>query len=227
VAVQYLFHAANAVREQRGLPALIWSGALADAAERHAQTMAEHQQISHQFAGEPEITARARQSGAHFSVVAENVAEAPTAVAVQSAWMNSPEHRANLLDPRVNSIGIAVVSRGGELFAVDDFDRSVLPSTRTQEEGMVAQILKQDAPTITILPATEDARKTCSMQTGYAGKREPWFVMRYTADDLQRLPSVLQAKLATGKYHEAQVGACTAQDTRNYSAYSIAVMLYP
>ena len=64
------------------------------------------------------------------------------------------------------------------------------------------------------------------MERGYAGSRQPWFTVRYTAADLTRLPSMLQQKLASGKYSEAEVGACAAQDTQNFSAYSVAVMLY-
>lgn len=226
-AAKELFQAANAERVQRGLRPVVWNDALAHAAEEHAQQMAERQEISHQFVGEPELSERARQAGVRFSVVAENVAEAPTAAEVQAAWMHSPKHRANLLDSRVTAIGIGVVRRGGELYAVDDFDRSVQTLTSAEEEAAVVQLLKNDAPSITILPTTQDARRTCAMQTGYAGKRQPWFVMRYTATDLGRLPEMLQQKLATGKYHQAQVGACTPENIQNFSAYSIAVMLYP
>jgi hypothetical protein len=65
------------------------------------------------------------------------------------------------------------------------------------------------------------------MQTGYAGDRVPWFVMRYTAAELNTLPDALKEKLASGQFRQAQVGACRASGTNNFSAYSIAVMLYP
>lgn len=226
-AAQYLFRAANAERAQHGLQPLRWKKSLAGAAEVHARAMAQREQISHQFAGEPELPERARSAGVRFSVIAENVAEAPSADEVQQEWMHSPKHRANILDPRVNEMGVGVARRGEELYAVDDFDRSVGDGTRAQQEAAVAQVVKAAAPSITILPTTEDARRTCAMQTGYAGRREPWFVMRYTAADLGRLPDALRQKLAQGKYHQAQVGACTAEGTESFSAYRIAVMLYP
>ena len=64
---------------------------------------------------------RASQAGARFSSLAENVAEGPSAEAIHREWMNSPPHRANLLDPQLDSVGIAVAERNGILFAVEDF----------------------------------------------------------------------------------------------------------
>jgi hypothetical protein len=65
------------------------------------------------------------------------------------------------------------------------------------------------------------------MESGYSGSREPWFVMRYTAGDLTQLPDQLKAKMNNGKYHEAVVGACNAHNTDAFTAYNIAVLLYP
>lgn len=227
VAEQYLLAQANAERTQRGLQPLRWDAALARAAEEHAREMAARQTISHQFPGEPELSDRARQAGARFSVVAENVAEAPSAAEIQDEWMHSPGHRANLLDPRVDAMGAGVVERAGELFAAEDFERSVGNLTLDQQESAVAGVLHGAYSSVKVLPSTEDARRTCTMESGFAGSKEPWFVMRYTADDLNRLPAALTQKLASGKYHQALVGACKAQGTQNFSAYRIAVMLYP
>jgi len=117
VAEQYLFSAANAERLQRGLPPLHWDAALYRAAQGHAQEMAARASISHQYPGEAELADRGRRAGARFSEIAENVAEAPTAVRIHDAWMNSPGHRANLLDPQVDSVGISVLRRDGQLLA--------------------------------------------------------------------------------------------------------------
>jgi hypothetical protein len=225
VAEQYLFSMANAERAQRGLPLLHWDAALARGAELHAEEMARRRSISHQYPGEPDLGERARRQGARFSVVAENVAEAPTAIEIHDAWMHSPEHRANLLDSSVNSVGISVVRRGDELYAVEDFDRSVANLSFAAQERAVDELLGRWP--VTVLPSSEDARRTCEMDTGYAGARRPWFVMRYTTGDIGDLPDTLKTHLATGKYHEAVVGACPAQGTRSFSAFNIAVLLYP
>ena len=226
VAEQYLFSAANTERVQRGLRPLRWDMSLFQAAVYHAQEMAERESISHQYDGEPDLSARGEGAGARFSEIAENVAEAPSAIMIHEAWMNSPHHRANLLDPKVDSIGISVVSRNGQLYAVEDFDRSVVKLSVEQQESAVQDLLASTASSVKVLPTSDAARRTCAMERGYAGSRQPWFTVRYTAADLSRLPSMLQQKLASGKYSEAEVGACAAQDTQNFSAYSIAVMLY-
>lgn len=226
VAEQYLFNAANAERRARGLSALRWDESLYRAAWMHAREMADRESISHQYAGEPELAERAQTAGAHFSVVAENVAEAPTAVMIHEGWMESEHHRENLLDPRLDRIAISVLVRDGQLYAVQDFDRGVVALTFADQESAVASLLST-AAALDIRMGGDDARQTCEMETGYAGLRRPWFVMRYTASDLRALPAQLRSRLSTGKYHEAIVGACPARDAGSFTSYNIAVLLYP
>jgi uncharacterized protein YkwD len=226
VAEQYLFVQANVEREQRGLPALHWDAALYQAATFHAREMAARASISHQYPGEPDLADRGREAGARFSTIAENVAEAPTAVRIHDAWMQSEGHRANLLDGRVNAVGIRVLRRDGELYAVEDFSRTVDRRTVGEQE-MAVQSLLERVSTLTVLPATEETRRTCTMETGYAGARKPWFVMRYTTADLTRLPEQLRTQLASGRYHEVQIGACDASDSAAFSSFKFAILLYP
>ena len=225
VAEQYLFAQANAERVQRGLRPLRWDNALYKAAQKHCHEMAARQSISHQYPGEAELSDRGRAGGARFSVIAENVAEAPTAVRIHDAWMNSPGHRANLLDPHLDSVGISVLSRNNQLYAVQDIDRSVANLSLEEQEHAVESLVGEKAA-IELLPSSAEARQTCAMDTGYAGERRPGFVMRFTAGELTRLPEALTTRLATGKYREAVVGACVAKDAEAFSTFKIAVILY-
>jgi len=211
---------------------LRWDEALYRAAGAHAQEMAARRSISHQYPGELELSARGRQAGAHFSVIAENVAESPDAVTMHTAWMNSPGHRANLLDPRVDSVAIRVVRRGGELYAVEDFARTVVElSLMEQEAAVEAQLttvsVESSGYLVTIVPASEESRRTCAMETGYAGNWRPTFVMRYTTTNLTKLPETLRAQLESGHYGQAAVGACIAADAQDFTSYKVAVMLFP
>ncbi|HZL25237.1 MAG TPA: CAP domain-containing protein [Acidobacteriaceae bacterium] len=226
VAEQYLFQAANAERASRGLPTLRWDAALYRAAQGHSLEMARRESISHQYPGEPELAARGKSAGARFSLIAENVAEAQTAVRIHDAWMNSPGHRANLLDPHVDAVGISVRSRNGQLYAVQDFERAVESLTLEQQEQAVGRLVAAAGP-VAILPADEGARRTCAQSTGFAGARQPMFVMRYTSGDLLRIPDALKVRVASGKYSEAAVGACAGAGNQPFSTYSIAVLLYP
>ena len=226
VAEQYLFNAANAERRTRGLAPLRWDDTLYRAAWFHAREMAATESISHQYAGEADLPERAQTAGARFSVVAENVAEAPTAVMIHQGWMESEHHRDNLLDPRLNRVAISVLVRDGQLYAVEDFDRGVPVLSFEAQETAVASLLSAVAP-VDVHVGLDEARQTCAMQTGYAGQRRPWFVMRYTAGELDELPSELRSRLASGKYRQALIGACPARGVGRFSSYNIAVLLYP
>jgi uncharacterized protein YkwD len=222
-ADQTLFNAANHDRAAAGLPPLKWDSALAAAAHQHALKMAQSKQLSHQFPGEPPIEDRARQAGARFSVIAENVAQGPTPSGIHTQWMNSPPHRANLLDPELNSVGISVVQSGDTLFAVEDFSDAVPSlSIEEQEQKVAAQLQKHGSEVTT---GSSDARKTCEMDRGWAGPK-PTTVLRYEISDLAHLPDEISQKLASGKYHSASVGACSSADGSEFTRFRIAILLF-
>src|SRR5271170_7681448 len=106
---QQVMELANADRVQHGLGPLKWDPALAQAAAQHAQIMAGQPALSHQYDGEPDLVARAGTAGAHFRSVAESLAIAPNPQALEQEWMHSPLHRANILNPQMNGIGVALV----------------------------------------------------------------------------------------------------------------------
>ena len=226
VAEQYLFDVANRERTQRGLKPLSWDPLLTMAARQHALLMVREGGISHQFSGEADLQTRTSAVGAHFSLIAENVAMAPTPIMLHDAWMHSEGHKRNLLEPSEDSVGIAVLWSHGELYAVEDFSRGVTSLSYQQQEQTVSELLKPYK--LALADDTANARESCKMDTGYAGTRKPWFVMRYITSDLSLLPDELKSRLATGKYHQMAIGACemTGQE-KSFSGYSIAVLLYP
>lgn len=225
VAEQYLLAAANLERANHGLRPVRLDSTLTQASAFHARQMAEHEDISHRFDKEPELAERGADAGARFSLITENVGEAPTSVIIHNLWMQSPGHRANLLDPDVDAIGVAVIMRGGELYAVEDFANTVETLSFAEQEHTVANLITQAG--VEIADATEDARQTCAMSTGYAGSRQPRYIVRYTAASLDQIPNQLKGRLSSGKYHQAVVGACTVDRKSSFTAYNIAVLLYP
>jgi hypothetical protein len=229
VGEQYLLAAANLDRAQRGLPQLHLNPELAEAARKHAREMADHGDISHQFSGEPDLPERGEAAGVHFSLITENVAEAPNPVIVHDLWMHSEGHRENLLDPEVNAVGISIVARDHQYYAVEDFASTVDTTSFDEQESTVANLITHsglqlaDAQTVT----AEEARQTCSMDTGFAGHAHPWYIMRYTADKLNELPTALESQLKSGDYHKVMVGACNDTSASPFTGYNIAVLLYP
>ena len=225
ISEQYLFAAANKDRSVRSLAPLQYDEHLILAARRHASEMARRREISHQFSGEAGLAERAGEAGAHFSLVTENVAEASNSALIHDLWMNSAGHRANLLDPHVNAVGIAVVQSHGQLYAVEDFAQTVAQVSLDQQESTVAEMLAKSG--LRVSTGSEDARQTCTLANGFAGTHRPWFVMRYTSSNLQLLPEELIARLQTGKYRQAEVGACVAEKQIPFSSYTLAVLLFP
>ncbi len=220
-----LVQATNNDRAQNGLGALKWSPALARAAQAHADRMVREGALSHQYPGELDLVERAGRDGAHFRVVAENLAVGPSPAAVETEWMHSPPHRRNILDARLDQIGVAVVRQGGNLWAVEDFAAGVEEMGPSQIERKVEQLLSQQG--IRPLGSSQAARQTCAMDTGSAGAARPKFIMRWQGSDLDRLPDVLEEQIRTGRFHTAAVGACgSGSEGQGFTTYRLAVMLF-
>jgi uncharacterized protein YkwD len=204
---------------------LQWDPALAAAARQHCLRMAAEGPIAHRYGGEPDVAGRASQAGAHFSVIEENVAIGPSPAAIHSSWMHSPGHRANLLSPDVDRVGVAVVASRGVLYAVADYERSVPALTQTQVEASIAELLRGSGVDLTGDPS--DARASCVQGSLAKTSRQPGFLMLWQGAELNRLPGALVDRISSGRYHRAAVGSCPPDVAENsFTAYRVAVLLY-
>jgi len=224
-ASQTLFNSANQARAAAGLAPLKWDSALAKAAHQHALKMAQMNQLSHQFPGEPPMQDRAKQAGASFSLVAENIAQGPTPEGIHQQWMHSAPHRANLLDPQLNAIGVAVVQSGNTLFAVQDFAAAVPTASLSEQERQVASELVARHAELNVDAGSREARQTCELAQGYAGDR-PATVLRYESSDITHIPDEVLQKIPSGKYHQALVGACQATGNSDFARFRVAILLF-
>ena len=225
VEAKQLIQATNEDRAQQGLGPLKWDPALARAAQAHAELMVREGALSHQYAGEPDLVTRAGLDGAHFRVVAENLAVAPNPEQVEVEWMHSPPHRRNILDPRLNEVGVGLVRQGGNLWAVEDFSAGVAAIGSSQIERKVEQLLAEQS----IQPAgsSSAARQTCAMEHGSAGTVRPKFIMRWQGSDLNRLPDVLEERIRSERFRSAAVGACSSgSEGQGFTTYRVAVLLF-
>jgi len=116
-----LFQAVNRERQKAGLSALRWDDDLATAARQHASAMAKQRSLAHTLPGEPSLPGRATRAGVHFSWLAENIVVAEDTDAAHLAFLQSPNHRANMLDSGMDSVGIGMAERGGQVYVVEDF----------------------------------------------------------------------------------------------------------
>src|SRR4051794_30666155 len=161
---EQLFAMANAARAGEGRGRLKWDHALADAAMKHCMRMAAEGPISHQYKGEADLTARAADAGAHFSLIEENIAVGSYPATIHQGWLDSPGHRANLLNPDIDHVGIAMVAAKGVLFAVADYARAVPVLSQTQVESTVGALLH--AKGVTVRRENVDARAACRLDHG-------------------------------------------------------------
>ena len=116
VAVHATLCVLNATRERHGIRPLRMNSRLSRAARRHARDMVRRNYFSHDSMGGASFVDRIRHAGyldgAGAWAVAENIAwgshhySAPRRIL--HIWMNSPGHRANILNPRYRDIGIGL-----------------------------------------------------------------------------------------------------------------------
>lgn len=100
--------ALNGLRGKVGLGPLTRSGALQQAAERHAQAMAREGFFAHEGPEGASVGQRARAAGYSFCFVAENIAKGQRDLReVMLAWATSDSHRANMLNPLAAEYGLA------------------------------------------------------------------------------------------------------------------------
>ena len=111
----------NHERIKNGLNPLEWNEQAAAAARAHTRLLAENASLSHQFPGEASLPERIGATSARFTVAAENVARTEWIEDVHPALMGSSGHRANMLSPRYNAVGIGVIEDKGRIFVTQDF----------------------------------------------------------------------------------------------------------
>jgi len=130
---QDLLQLANQSRHQAGAGPLTLDAGLSQAARIHALAMLEARQLSHQFSGEPALPDRlAKLTNLQLDQEGENVALDYSAADGHAHLMHSPPHRANLLNPAYNVVGLGVVRSGDRLYIVQDFGHAV-PSYSADE----------------------------------------------------------------------------------------------
>lgn len=119
-----LQHLVNEVRRERHLIPLRDSPELARIARAHAEDMARRGYFSHVNPDGENPLDRARSAGLRgFRMLAENLGSSDVsgdrARAIVSAWLASPSHRENLLNPAFNAAGLALVrTQAGHTLAV-------------------------------------------------------------------------------------------------------------
>lgn len=110
----------NSARSQNGYAALVEDGALSEAAAVRAREIA--RSFSHTRPSGASFSSALSESGVSYLRAGENIASGQkSASEVVNAWMNSPGHRANILNSSYSRIGSASVNINGTLYWVQRF----------------------------------------------------------------------------------------------------------
>lgn len=99
----------NEQRRQAGLKPLRLNAQLNAVAAAHSQDMALNDFFSHSGSNGSSIDDRISAAGYRYSLTGENIAAGFNSPAtVVQGWMNSPRHRANILNPALQEIGVGM-----------------------------------------------------------------------------------------------------------------------
>lgn len=99
----------NDQRREAGLAPLTSNSLLMQTARQHAEFMNAAQVLSHGGENRSTFEERIRATGYRFTAAAENVAKgAVNADGVVRLWMDSPPHRANILNPNLRDVGLGI-----------------------------------------------------------------------------------------------------------------------
>lgn len=102
-----VFNLTNQERIKAGLAPFTWSDALADVAAAHCQDMSERQFFDHVNPDGLSPFDRMAAAGINYGWAAENIAmRYPSPQDVVDGWMNSPGHRANILNEHLTTLGV-------------------------------------------------------------------------------------------------------------------------
>jgi uncharacterized protein YkwD len=216
-----LLDLANQSRRQAGAPPLTLDPGLSRAARIHAQAMVDARQLSHQFTGEPSLPQRlADRTSLQLDQEGENVALDYNADDGHNHLMHSPPHRANLLNPAYNVVGLGVVRGGDRLYIVQDFGHALpsysLPEVKEQVASAVNLIRNQlrlsNLPRQDLVTADDAA---CSMAhadklgtTPVHALANRFTVLTYTSLHPETLPAEANHAIASHNLRSFSVGAC-------------------
>ncbi len=218
-----LFQLLNQARAQQGLKTLEWNDQLAAAALKHSQLMAQSRKLSHDFPGEAKLMQRLANAGLRLDRSGENVAYDATVQGAHEGLMHSPPHRANILSPDYNAVGMAIISAGAMLYVTQDFAH-LLPQTSDGDaaaliDAKFAELRKKSgAPRLAHEPNARVQSQACSMAQNDELVTRPAlslpgarYAVAFTATDPNQLPNTVARYRDVRDVDRYSLGVCFAR----------------
>jgi uncharacterized protein YkwD len=111
-AEQEMFALVNTERAKEGLQFVSFDNSLRDVARAHSDDMFSRGYFSHYTPEGASPFDRMNDADIQYTFAGENLALAPSTKLAMQGLMNSPGHRANILNPSFNKIGVGVIDGG-------------------------------------------------------------------------------------------------------------------
>jgi hypothetical protein len=140
-----IYEKVNEERFKHNLPGLEWSSDIAEVARSHSEDMAVKEYFAHENKEGEMVSERLEKAGIVFTVSAENLFKCTNYPDVVEesvrGWMQSPGHRKNILNDKVEETGVGVhkVSGENEYYITQNFIKRALkfvplPSKLSEDE---------------------------------------------------------------------------------------------
>ncbi len=212
----------NQERAHAGLQPLATDQRLTQAARKHTALMVQHKALSHQFDDEESLQLRTAEENIRFDRQAENVALEMDVAGAHAILMNSPPHRANILSPDYNAIGVGVIRSGDEVYVTEDFAHRMPDYSQPEADAELQKTIAkyaatQGLPVPARKPQSAIHQMACDMalidalDTGtprsIAGVHH---VVAWTANDLDQLPAGARSLLSQPMPAGYSLGVCFA-----------------
>ena len=152
----------NAARQANGQAPYSVASDLTSVARQQSANMASRQSLYHN----PSLTTQVQ----NWQAVGENVGEGPNVEDIHTAFMNSPEHRANILDHDFTQVGVGVsVDKNGIVWVTEDFREPMsggssysAPSSSSGGSSHPASTTSSYTPSTSAAPVVAQPRPTLS-----------------------------------------------------------------
>ena len=237
--VQELLALINQERAKQGVGPLALNDQLSAAARKHSQKMAESETLLHQFDDEPPLNVRIGNENVRSDHEAENIALGGNLADIHLHLMQSPPHRANILNPVFDSVGIGIVNSGDLIYVTEDFVHALPVYSAMEADAAAQQAIAQYArsqrlPVPARKPHVDLSKFACDMAhddrldvgkaQAVAGARSG---MAWTSPDVTQLPAGVKKTLSQPMMSGYALGVCFAPSaTYPSGVYWLVMVIY-
>jgi len=236
---QRLLSLLNQERVKQGLAPLKLDERLTQSARKHTQLMAQNDSLSHQFDGEESLQLRVSDENVRCDRDGENIALDSSIEGAHVMLMQSPPHRANILNPQFNSIGIGILKSDELLYITEDFAHLLPDYSESEADAAVQQAISNYAKSLGVPPPARKPRAQL-VHTACDMAREDTLhskeigevsgvtsAVAWTATDLGKLPPNLKRLLAQPLSSGYSLGVCFAPSvTHPAGVYWLVMVIY-